>query len=152
MVDTLKRPRTAHKPKTDAKAKVVAVDHMVIRVGDYKKSKQFYSRLFEFLGFDVMDEYADMMGWRNDVTRFWIAAAKPGARKFHEGDVGFHHYAFELRGRQDIDNLQSFLHDMGAEIVDPAGEYYEDYYAVYFRDPDGMKLEAMTYGAGHPDA
>ena len=31
-------------------------------------------------------------------------------------------------------------------IVDPAGEYYEDYYAVFFLDPDGLKLEGMKYG------
>ena len=33
-----------------------------------------------------------------------------------------------------------------ASIVDPAGEYYEDYYAVFFLDPDGIKLEGMKYG------
>ena len=32
------------------------------------------------------------------------------------------------------------------EIVDPAGEYYDNYYAVYFLDPDGLKLEGMRYG------
>ena len=31
-------------------------------------------------------------------------------------------------------------------IVDPADEYYEDYYAVFFLDPDGIKLEGMKYG------
>jgi hypothetical protein len=38
-----------------------------------------------------------------------------------------------------------------ATIVDPAGEYYDDYYAVFFLDPDGIKLEGMRYGekAGH---
>ena len=31
-------------------------------------------------------------------------------------------------------------------IVDPPGEYYgHEYYAVYFSDPDGMKLEAMIW-------
>jgi hypothetical protein len=31
-------------------------------------------------------------------------------------------------------------------IVDPPGEYYgRNYYAVYFTDPDGMKLEAMIW-------
>ena len=31
-------------------------------------------------------------------------------------------------------------------FVDPAAEYYEDYYAVFFLDPDGIKLEGMKYG------
>ena len=31
-------------------------------------------------------------------------------------------------------------------VVDPPGEYYgRSYYAVYFTDPDGMKLEAVVY-------
>jgi len=62
------------------------------------------------------------------------------------GDVGFHHYAFALRSRKDVDALQDFLQDLGATIVDPAGEYYDDYYAVFFLDPDGLKLEGMKYG------
>lgn len=31
-------------------------------------------------------------------------------------------------------------------IVDPATEYYDDYYAVFFLEPDGLKLEGMKYG------
>lgn len=57
-----------------------------------------------------------------------------------------HHYAFELRSRKDVDALQAFLQGLGAEIVDPAGEYYDDYYAVFFLDPDGLKLEGMKWG------
>jgi len=31
-------------------------------------------------------------------------------------------------------------------VLDPPGEYYgENYYAVYFADPDGMKLEGMIW-------
>ena len=36
--------------------------------------------------------------------------------------------------------------DRALRIVDPADEYYEDYYAVFFLDPDGLKLEGMKYG------
>jgi catechol 2,3-dioxygenase-like lactoylglutathione lyase family enzyme len=57
-----------------------------------------------------------------------------------------HHYAFELRSRRDVDRLEAFLRSIGARIVDPAAEYYEDYYAVFFLDPDGLKLEGMKYG------
>ena len=55
-------------------------------------------------------------------------------------------YAFELRNRRDVDALQAFLEAEGVRIVDPADEYYEDYYAVFFLDPDGIKLEGMKYG------
>ena len=89
-----------------------------------------------------------MMGWANGKTLFWISAADAEGRKhkYRKGDIGFHHYAFRLRSRKDVDALQAFLEEQGATIVDPAGEYYDDYYAVFFLDPDGMKLEGMRYG------
>lgn len=130
-------------------ARVVGIDHLVVSVGDFEKSKAFYAPLMEFLGFDVEAEYkGSMMGWANGKTLFWIAAADAEGRKheYRKGDIGFHHYAFRLRSRADVDALQSFLEERGATIVDPAGEYYDDYYAVFFLDPDGMKLEGMKYG------
>ncbi len=104
--------------------RVVGIDHLVIRVSDYEKSKAFYGKLFGFLGFEVSDEYEDAIGWTNGKTRFWIGTADTEGRthKHRIGDIGFHHYAFELRSRQDVDELQSFLQEIGATIVDPAGE------------------------------
>jgi catechol 2,3-dioxygenase-like lactoylglutathione lyase family enzyme len=125
--------------------KVVGIDHISIRVRDYEKSKAFYGKLFTFLGFEISDEYPSTIGWTNGRTRYWIAPAE-GRKTYKIGDVGFHHYAFELRNRKDVDALQAFLEKEGATIVDPADEYYEDYYAVFFLDPDGLKLEGMKYG------
>ncbi len=129
-------------------ARVVGIDHLVIRVADYARSKAFYGKLFEFLGFEVSDEYPEMIGWTNGKTRYWIAQAdeRGRKRKYRVGDVGFHHYAFQLRSRKDVDRLQAFLDANDVRVVDPAGEYYENYYAVFFLDPDGLKLEGMKYG------
>lgn len=127
-------------------ARVVGIDHLSIRVSDYEKSKQFYGKLFAFLGFKVEAEYPDTMGWSNGHTLFWIGKTD-SKHKHHIGEVGFHHYAFRLRSRKDVDDLDKFLREeLKAKIVDPAGEYYEDYYAVFFLDPDGLKLEGMKYG------
>ena len=126
-------------------SKVVGIDHISIRVSDYAKSKAFYSKLFTYLGFEISEDYGSTIGWTNGKTRYWIAEAE--GRKSHKiGDVGLHHYAFELRNRKDVDDLQAFLEREGVKIVDPADEYYEDYYAVFFLDPDGLKLEGMKYG------
>lgn len=128
-----------------APCRVVGIDHISIRVSDYQKSKAFYSKLFGFLGFEISDEYPSTIGWTTGKTRYWIAEAE-GRQEHKIGDVGFHHYAFELRNRRDVDELQAWLEKEGVKIVDPAGEYYEDYYAVFFLDPDGLKLEGMKYG------
>ncbi len=128
--------------------RVTGIDHISIRVSDYKKSREFYSRLFEFLGFEVSDDYGDTIGWTNGKTRYWIAEADAQGKKhkYRIGDIGFHHYAFQLRNRKDVDELHAFLVGMNATIVDPPDEYYDDYYAVFFLDPDGLKLEGMKYG------
>ncbi len=128
--------------------RVVGIDHLVLSVGDFARSKTFYKKLLAFLGFKLKHEYADMAGWSNGKTLFWIAAADAQGRKrkYRKGDIGFHHYAFELSSRNDVDALGAFLKKNDMTIVDPPGEYYENYYAVYFIDPDGMKLEAMIWG------
>jgi catechol 2,3-dioxygenase-like lactoylglutathione lyase family enzyme len=128
--------------------RVVGIDHISIRVSDFAASKAFYGRLFGFLGFEVLDEYPQAIGWTNGSTRFWIGQSEPGRRQDHTiGDVGFHHYAFELESRADVDALQTCVKDdLRARVVDPADEYYEDYYAVFFLDPDGLKLEGMKSG------
>ena len=123
-------------------SKVVGIDHISIRVSDYATSRTFYSKLFTFLGFEISEDYGSTIGWTNGKTRYWIAGAE-GRKTCKIGDVGLHHYAFELRSRKDVDDLQAFLEREGAKIVDPADEYYEDYYAVFFLDPDGIKLEVV---------
>ena len=42
--------------------------------------------------------------------------------------------------------MGAFLQKNEMNVVDPPGEYYDrNYYAVYFTDPDGMKLEGMIW-------
>jgi catechol 2,3-dioxygenase-like lactoylglutathione lyase family enzyme len=128
--------------------RVLGIDHIVIRVGDFETSKAFYGKVLGFLGFKPMEHYADAAGWSNGKTRFWIGEADAAGKKHKHriGNIGFHHYAFELASRAEVDALGAFLQKLGAKIVDPPGEYYDDYYAVFFLDPDGLKLEGMKYG------
>lgn len=128
--------------------RVVGIDHLVLSVSDFARSKEFYDKLLRFLGFKRKYDYDDMTGWSNGKTLFWIAAADAQGRKrkYRKGDVGFHHYAFELSSRKDVDQLGAFLEENKMTVLDPPGEYYDrNYYAVYFTDPDGMKLEGMIW-------
>ncbi len=134
--------------RREGMARVVGIDHIVLRVSNYEKSKAFYSKLLGFLGFKILDEFENAIGWTNGKTRLWIgpADAKERKRKYRIGGIGLHHYAFELRSRKDVDALQAFLRKEKMRIIDPAGEYYDDYYAVFFLDLDGMKFEGMKWG------
>src|SRR5258705_1870826 len=128
--------------------RVVGIDHLVLSVGSFARSKAFYGKVLGFLGFKLKHAYPDMAGWSNGKTLFWIAAADAQGKKhtYRKGDIGFHHYAFELASRKDVDDLGAFLMKNRMTVVDPPGEYYgRSYYAVYFTDPDGMKLEGMVF-------
>ena len=110
-----------------------------------------------FLGFALQYDFADAAGWSNGETLFWIgpADARGRRRRYRIGDIGFHHYAFELARRKDVDDLGAFLSKIKAKVVDPPADYPDygrGYYAVYFLDPDGMKLEGMRYGERHAQA
>ena len=131
-------------------ASVKGIDHLVIRVSNFARSKTFYDKVLGFLGFELAEDYASAAGWANGKTLFWIGEAdKEGKRHPHRpGNIGFHHYAFKLGKRQDVDDLHAFLVKIGTRIVDPPADYpaYGDgYYAVFFLDPDGMKLEGMVF-------
>lgn len=130
--------------------RVVGIDHLAIRVSDLERSKQFYDRLLGFLGFVREWEFGEVVGWNNWETMFWITQADPeGMGHAHRtGDIGYHHYAFELESAAQVDDLYAFLREEGVEIVDPPAaypSYGEGYYAVFFLDPDGLKLEAMHF-------
>ncbi|HEY2531502.1 MAG TPA: VOC family protein [Xanthobacteraceae bacterium] len=130
--------------------RVVGIDHLVLSVGNFARSRTFYGKLLRFLGFKLKYDYADMAGWSNGKTLLWIASADAQGkrRKYRKGDIGFHHYAFELGSRDEVDELGAFLEKNGMTVLDPPGEYYgRNYYAVYFSDPDGMKLEGMIWAA-----
>ena len=130
--------------------RVVGIDHLVLSVGDLARSRAFYARVLGFLGFKLTYDGGGFVGWSNGKTLFWIAQAdSAGAkRRYRKGDIGFHHYAFELASRKAVDELGAFLAEIGAEVPDPPDSYNGDdkYYAVFFHDHDGMRLEAMHYG------
>jgi catechol 2,3-dioxygenase-like lactoylglutathione lyase family enzyme len=127
-------------------ARVVGVDHIVICVSDFARSKAFYRDVLGALGFKLKYDMSGFAGWSNGKTLFWIRPADRNGRKYRLGGVGLHHYAFELAKRADVDAFYRALKEHAVEVVDPPGDYYEGgYYAVYFLDPDGIKLEAMVF-------
>jgi glyoxylase I family protein len=67
--------------------------------------------------------------------------------------VGLHHICFDAPSREVVDERAECLSDHGAEIESGPGEYdyTPGYYAVFFRDPDGIKLE-LLYRSGALDA
>jgi len=68
----------------------------------------------------------------------------------HErGKPGLHHLAFSVNSRAEVDRIyeEAIKPLAHVEVEDPpidCPEYGEGYYATFFFDPDGIKLE-VTY-------
>ena len=71
---------------------------------------------------------------------------KPGA---------LHHLAFRASSRADVDRLYGELKIIGATIVAPPREYPEytpaGYYALFFKDLEGIKYEIVCTAADGRD-
>jgi len=57
-----------------------------------------------------------------------------------------HHLAWRAESRADVDALHQRLLEIGATVLDAPADYPQynkgrGYYAVFFTDPDGLKLE-----------
>lgn len=127
---------------TDAPAG--ALHHVDITVADFRRSKEFYAAVMPLMGFTRLPKEFGAVAWRGACI-LAIQPAKPEEkdRAHSRYAPGLHHLAFRAPSREAVDALHVALVGLGVTILDPpaAYPYTEGYYAVFFADPDGMKLE-----------
>ena len=121
------------------------IDHMIVTVNSYDKACGFYTWLMPKLGYPDMHDYGVTRGWASKSGSFWIkkADAQFAADTFSKDRVGLCEIAFHADNRAQIDELAQSIEANGGSILDAPREYdyVPGYYAVFFADPDGIKLE-----------
>jgi len=126
------------------------IHHVDLTVSDLARSRTFYEPVMRYLGYELtrgtpqelIFSPADPLA----STSLRLSAAKPGSRgrRHDRYEPGLHHLAFHAESREDVDGLYRLLREFKAEVLDPPAVYYPpDYYAVFFADPDGLKLELV---------
>jgi catechol 2,3-dioxygenase-like lactoylglutathione lyase family enzyme len=127
------------------------VHHVDLVVSTLERSLPFYRDLLGPLGYHRVSE---VEGERGETIYYLIGpATSVGLRQAmserstpHDRyEVGVHHLAFEAGSRSAVDERERWLREVGAQIESPAREYAYSlgYYAVFFYDPDGIKLEIV---------
>ena len=127
------------------------IHHLDLTVRDPAVSKPFYQAVLGFMGYTLTDDHQRGYDFdlRDHVGGFCsvgvMRAQGPNADRAHDRySPGLHHIAWRAESRDDVDALYAVLLKIGATILDPPADYprYGDgYYAVFFADPDGLKLE-----------
>ena len=120
--------------------------HIDLRVRSFANVTEFYRALLPELGFTVWwgEEGGD---WRGAST----AESFPGKAFFGFTEDPAHKpnatcIAFWVNTREEVDRIGEIVKRAGGRNIEgPAHcpEYSEEYYAVFFEDPDGNRLEVV---------
>jgi catechol 2,3-dioxygenase-like lactoylglutathione lyase family enzyme len=131
-----------------------AFHHIDLSVSDVAASKQVYALVLEFLGYACVKDTPEGCEWDlRGREPFGASLGIRAARSDQPHDryaPGLHHLAWRAESRDDVDTLHALLVEHGVEVLDPPAHYPDysgDYYALFFADPDGIKLE-LVYAPG----
>jgi len=125
----------------------LGVDHLDLSVSDLGRSVAFYDAILTELKFQKISDDGTVV-WRGGDMEIGIRAAETpeNSVRYDRYRVGLHHLAFRAESRAAVDRFHECLQRHDFEILDPPADYpqYEaDYYACFFADPDGLKLELV---------
>jgi glyoxylase I family protein len=129
--------------------------HVDLVVSSIERSLAFYRGLLESIGWSGLREVLGEQG----ETIYYLSVDGPGvaalALREKRSDardvpydryaIGLHHLCFDVPSREVVDERAHWLREQGARIESGPAEYAytPGYYAVFFYDPDGIKLELL---------
>ena len=127
------------------------VHHVFLTVNDLARSRAFYAQLMPRLGYPAIWEYPgaeDSVGFMGNGGSLWLkrAAERFAGETFSKDRVGLCELAFRAESREHVDAVARDVPALGGTILTAPRDYPEyvpGYYAVFFADPDGIKLELV---------
>ncbi|CAI2176031.1 2660_t:CDS:2 [Funneliformis geosporum] len=124
-----------------------SLNHLGLCVSDYKESIKFYDSFLTQLGYKQTVTNDKYTSWLNATSGGQIVISPIRSEnkesKHERYSVGFHHLALNSSTREQVDKFHEFLLENNYNVLDEPREYdyVPGYYAVFWADLDGMKLE-----------
>ena len=121
------------------------IDHVSVPVRDLAAATRFYEAVLGALGFTALERRPATVGFGKQYAEFWInlrgdlqpASANSGA-----------HVCFRARSTELVDAFHAAALSHGGASDGAPGlrpQHGEGYYAAFIRDPDGNRIEAVTF-------
>ena len=123
-----------------------SVHHVALTVSDLERSKGLYSGLLGLLGYSLHVDSDSVLAWTGPYPEILLYKARIDQvqNKHSTYDPGIHHLAFSAESIDIVQRAFELARDFGCVILDEPRKYPSyglSYFATYFLDPDGIKLE-----------
>lgn len=128
---------------------VIGIDHIYVTVTDIEKSERFYDVVMGVLGFRknrFLLEGEQHVQYYNRHFGYVLRPARVSGR--HEPYApGMHHFCLRVESEADVVAAAQKMKEENISVSEPKRypEYAPDYFAVFFEDPDGVRLEITNY-------
>ncbi len=121
------------------------IDHVSINVRNLSASGAFYDAVLGTIGLTRLVAKADTIGFGKTYPEFWLNA-RPGSALAAENSGA--HICLRAKNIDAVDAFHKSAIEAGGSDDGPPGmrpEYNERYYAAFIRDPDGNRIEVVTF-------
>jgi len=120
------------------------IGYVTLGTNDLERAAKFYDALAEELDTPRMMEFDTFIAWGKPDGPAGVAATKPYDGKTATAGNGTM-VALQAKDKAQVDRLYKIaLANGGTDEGPPGPRGDEGFYAAYFRDPDGNKLNAFT--------
>jgi catechol 2,3-dioxygenase-like lactoylglutathione lyase family enzyme len=118
------------------------LDHIVLLVGDLERSLPYYEALLPLIGFTKSRDH--VFGNADGVYIDFQQAKEPG-EGYRRYGVGLNHLGFTAPSRSAVDAVGTAMRAARFEVPEPQS-FGDDAYALFMKDPDGIRFEITSYG------
>ncbi len=129
------------------RVEVIGVDHIYLTVSDFAKAEAFYDKVLALLDYRKLDAPIGGDQHRHYFNKVMQISIRPARGGTHDPYApGLHHLCLQLADNVAVDKAARLLHEAGVDVTAPAfyPQYADDYYAVFFNDPDGIRHELVA--------
>lgn len=118
------------------------IGYVTLGTNDLARGAAFYDAIAAELGTGRMMEWDSAIAWGTPGGGAGVALMKPFDG--NEASVGNGvMVAFEAKDEAQVDRLHAIALEQGGSCEGAPGPRGDSFYAAYFRDPDGNKLNAF---------
>lgn len=128
---------------------VIGIDHIYITVSNLERSEKFYDVVMKILGFRKNQFQIEGEKHIHYYNRHFGYVLRPARSNDSHNSyaAGLHHFCLRVECKKEVKEAAQRLKEQNISVSEPKQypEYAPDYFAAFFSDPDGVRLEITNY-------